>query len=101
VVPPPVATPKAKGPQAADRLEQLTQALVGGDRTDEQTVEALFLATLGRLPADAEKQFAARQLGRAKDRREALADLLFLLTNTREFATHLESLQKRRPPQAK
>jgi len=85
-----------KVPPAPDRLDQLAQALAAADRTDEQTVEALYLATLGRMPSDAEKQFGARHLAQAKDRREAAADLLFQLTNSREFAAHLESLQKRR-----
>jgi RNA polymerase sigma factor (sigma-70 family) len=80
---------------AGDRLDQLVQELARSQKSNDQIVEALFLATLGRLPADTEKQFAAGHLAKDKNRVEAVADVLYSLTNTKEFAAHVQDLSKR------
>jgi hypothetical protein len=60
-------------------------ALLKEKRSDEQVIEELFLATLGRLPTAA--QVAAVKKGLAEDgREEVLRDLFWALLNSKEFA---------------
>ena len=80
------------------RLRQLTQELAKPEHTPDRRVEALFLATLGRLPTEVERQTCVKQLqGRAKEPAAALQDLLFALTHTREYREHLEELRRLDP----
>jgi RNA polymerase sigma factor (sigma-70 family) len=81
-------------PAGGDRLDQLLTELANSKRSDAEVVDALCLATLGRLPTETEKGFLQRHLS-AKDRREALADVLHALTNTKEFRAHVEALRRR------
>jgi hypothetical protein len=71
----------AKLQSPSSRLQQLLR----GNKSDEQVLEDLFLATLTRPPTDAERQAFARNRSRAPDRRAAFADTLWALINTREF----------------
>jgi WD40 repeat protein len=82
---------------ANDPLEQLLDDLVKKQKNDQESIDALYLATLARFPSETEMKFAQEALAKKEDRR-ALGDLLFTLTNTKEFATHLESLGTRHPP---
>jgi dipeptidyl aminopeptidase/acylaminoacyl peptidase len=89
---------KLPGPGVAagpDRFDTLLKDLLERQRSDEQILESLFLAMLGRLPSDIEKKFGMEHVSKSKDRREAFADLLFQLTNTKEFRTHAEALMER------
>jgi RNA polymerase sigma factor (sigma-70 family) len=88
------APPRPDGPrgqssdrldQQLDRLEKLLQELVDSKRSDEQAVEALYLATLTRFPSDSEKKIALDHLAKQKDRQEGLANVLWALVNTKEF----------------
>ncbi len=88
--------PAASETGGGDRLDQLIQDLLKSKRTDEQAVEAIYLATLGRFPTDAEKDGALKHLARKKDRPEALADLLWALTQAKEFGANVDVLTKRR-----
>jgi RNA polymerase sigma factor (sigma-70 family) len=72
--------------QQLDRLDRLLQELVASKRSDEQAVEALYLATLTRFPADSEKKMALDHLAKQKDRQEGLANVLWALVNSKEFA---------------
>ena len=60
------------------------QSLVKSAKTDDEALDELFLATLGRLPsANDRKTFSDyRQIA---DRRTALTDTMWALINTREF----------------
>jgi hypothetical protein len=58
--------------------------LLAEKRSDEEVIEELFLATLSRFPAAAERR-AAQQHLRGADRRSAFVDMLWALINTREF----------------
>jgi RNA polymerase sigma factor (sigma-70 family) len=85
-----VASAPGAGRSAApiDRLDRLLDELLKSNRSDEQVVEALFLATLARLPTEADtKRILAHVAG--KDRRQAFKDALWALVNTREFTDHL------------
>lgn len=70
----------AKFNEPQGRLQQLIKS----KKTDEEALEDLFLATLGRLPnAQDKKTFADyRQIA---DRKTAFTDTMWALINTREF----------------
>src|SRR5262249_55065814 len=61
------------------------KTLLADKKTDEEGIEELFLATLGRFPDRPEKQAALEHVATAKDRRAGLVDTLWALINTREF----------------
>jgi hypothetical protein len=61
------------------------QKLLATNKTDDQALEELFLATLTRLPSEAERQKFARHREQVSDRRAAFTDALWALINTREF----------------
>ena len=63
------------------RLEQLLAAQPDNDRL----VDELYLSTLSRLPADAEREVVQKVLEGA-DRREVFQDLFWALLNSKEFA---------------
>src|SRR5262249_49075274 len=87
---------KAGRPAAGDPLDRLVRELARGDRTDEQVVEALYLAALGRFPSEAETKTVTGHVAKQKDRREAaLEDVLWALINSKEFSAHVQSLAKR------
>ncbi len=87
--------PRAEG-LVADRLDQLLSQLLRSGRSDEQIMEALYLATLGRLPTDGEKRNCARLLREQADaRQEAFERLLTTLTTSTECQAHRQALQKR------
>ena len=66
-----------------DASRGVLQALLGGEATDEQLVETLFLAALARRPSEGEQRLA---LGLLKEDRSAGAeDLLWSLLNRLEF----------------
>jgi RNA polymerase sigma factor (sigma-70 family) len=76
------------------RLDRLVDQLVKSNRSDEQVVEALYLATLARLPTEAEMKPILAHVVNAhvvkKDRQEAFKDALWALVNTNEFREHLK-----------
>jgi hypothetical protein len=59
--------------------------LLREQRSDADTIEELFLATLSRLPDADEKRAALARLGGVEDRKTAFTDILWALINTREF----------------
>lgn len=67
------------------RVGALPTELVKAGRSDAEIVDALFVITLGRLPADKEKEQAVKFLSVAKKRDEAGRDLAWALVNTKEF----------------
>jgi RNA polymerase sigma factor (sigma-70 family) len=91
-----VRIPPASPPTKDDRFGKLLEDLVKAKKTDEQLVEAIYLAALARLPLDSEKAIALKHLEKQASRRqEALTDVLSALTNSKEFFDHLEALKQR------
>jgi RNA polymerase sigma factor (sigma-70 family) len=86
-----------EGAPAGPRLNKLLDELLHSKRSDEQVLEALFLAALGRFPTDAEQKFALEQVVKQKDRREAFANVLYLFLSTPEFKEHVEELNRALP----
>ncbi len=56
-----------------------------GAKNDEETLNRLFTRTLGREPLPAERAKAAPALAEAKNKRDALQDVLWALVTSREF----------------
>ena len=61
------------------------QTLLKSNKTDEECLEELFLATLTRMPTARDRQSFAEHRKLVGTRREALFDTLWALINTREF----------------
>jgi hypothetical protein len=61
------------------------QQLLKGNKTDEQVLDELFLATLTRLPLQHEKENFLAYRTKKTDRQAAFVDTLWALINTREF----------------
>lgn len=59
--------------------------LARSEKSDEQVLEELFLAVLGRYPTEADKSLFASYRAAKNDRRTVLVDTLWALINTREF----------------
>jgi hypothetical protein len=67
-----------------ERNGRLTK-LLAGSKSDEDILEELFLATLGRKPTAEERSGFAEHRSRAQNRQAAFVDTLWALINTREF----------------
>jgi hypothetical protein len=61
------------------------QTLIKSKKTDDEVLEELFLATVGRFPSDKDKKYFAEHKAHTKDRAALLSDALWALINTREF----------------
>jgi hypothetical protein len=59
--------------------------LLAAGKTDAEIVEEFYLAALCRPPSPTERQMALAMIGRTKDRRAALEDLVWGLVNAKEF----------------
>jgi hypothetical protein len=57
--------------------------LVDSEKSNEEVVDELFLASLARFPSEAEKQVAVQEL--AKNRKQGAEDLQWVLVNGIEF----------------
>jgi hypothetical protein len=75
----PAVVAKLRDPK--NRIARAVQAKL----TPDQAVEELFLATLTRFPTESEKEEAVAHIAAARNKPEALTDVLWALINTREF----------------
>jgi hypothetical protein len=80
----PVAAEDAP-PSLVERINRLPTDLIKAKKSDGEIVEALFLATLVRLPTEKEKDTVTKHLANGKDREETARDLAWALVNTKEF----------------
>jgi RNA polymerase sigma factor (sigma-70 family) len=78
---------RAKG--ALGRLDRLLGELLDSKRSDEDVLEALYLATLARLPTEAEAKPILKHVG-GTNRRQAFKDALWALINSAEFEQRLK-----------
>jgi RNA polymerase sigma factor (sigma-70 family) len=88
------ARPPAAGP--IGRLDRLLDELLKSNRSDDQIIEALYLATLARLPAEQEKKHMVEQVAGRK-RREGFKDGLWALLNSNEFHERLKEWNSLHP----
>jgi hypothetical protein len=75
----PTINEKLRNP--ANRLGKLLEA----KKTDAEILDALYFATMSRLPTEAEKGPALNHVIKATDKRKAWEDVQWALFNTREF----------------
>jgi hypothetical protein len=59
--------------------------LMAAGKSNQEIVEELYLAALGRYPKAGEVQAAVAFLDKARDRRAGLEDVLWALMNAKEF----------------
>jgi hypothetical protein len=59
--------------------------LLAEKKSEKEILDALYLATLSRLPSDAERQPALSHVAKNTDKRKAWEDVVWALLNTREF----------------
>ncbi|MDB5313073.1 MAG: hypothetical protein JWO38_7275, partial [Gemmataceae bacterium] len=75
-------------PAPPDRMEKLVGELLGAKRTDEQVVEAVTLAAVGRLPTAEEKRVTLAVVATAQDRKAAWVGLAKSLAASEEAKKH-------------
>jgi hypothetical protein len=78
-----------------DRLTRLLDGLIEHKRSDEQILEALTTAALGRLPTESERKLVIGNVGKQQDKKTAWAEVLRTFTSTDEAKQHAEELRKR------
>jgi hypothetical protein len=59
--------------------------LLAEKKSEKEILDSLYLATLSRLPSDAERQPALSHVNKNTDKRRAWEDVVWALLNTREF----------------
>jgi RNA polymerase sigma factor (sigma-70 family) len=84
--------------QKPSRLEKLVGELVGAKKTDEQVLDGVSLAVLGRLPTESEKKLTLATIGKAGDRKAAWVEAARALSATEEAKAHAAELNKANPP---
>jgi hypothetical protein len=90
-----VTVAPAAGP---DRLDQLLTQLLADKKSDEQTLEALYLATMARYPTDDAKRVILAQVGKQNDRAAAWKDVLHTLAQSKDARDYAEALKRRAQP---
>jgi RNA polymerase sigma factor (sigma-70 family) len=70
----------------SNRLEKLVHELLAAKKTDAEMLEAVTLATVGRLPTDAEKRLTLGLVTKATDRKAAWVEVAKALAATEEGA---------------
>jgi hypothetical protein len=98
---------KAKAPDGKkmkfgmERIDRLIEDLIERKKTDREILDVLFLATLARLPEDAEAKKLLDQVAKpkAEDRKGAFKEVAWGLTNSAEFLRHIGELSPVKPLQ--
>ena len=80
-------------PAQPDRLDKLIGELLGAKKTDEQVLEAVTLAVVGRLPTAEEKRVTLAVMGTAQDRKAAWVGLAKAYAASDEAKKYGESLK--------
>jgi RNA polymerase sigma factor (sigma-70 family) len=80
-------------------LDRLLDQLLKEKRTDEQILESLATATLGRLPTESERKLVHASVAKQEDKRAAWRDVIRTFSSTSEAKQHGEELTPR--PQSK
>jgi len=80
---------------------QLLDQLLKENRTEEQVLESLATATMGRLPTESEKKLVLNNLAKQQDKRAAWLDVLKTFASTTEAKQHAESLNRTDSPSKK
>jgi RNA polymerase sigma factor (sigma-70 family) len=74
--------------QQSDRTDKLIGELFAAKKTDEQVLEAVTLAVVGRLPTDGEKRLTLAAVSKAADRKAAWVEVAKALAGSPEAKAH-------------
>jgi hypothetical protein len=74
----------------ANRLETLLGQLLDGKRTDDQVLDALSAAVLGRLPTESERKLILAAVAKGQDKAAAWREVIATLGATDEAKKHAE-----------
>jgi hypothetical protein len=74
--------------QQPDRTDKLIGELFAAKKTDEQVLEAVTLAVVGRLPTDGEKRLTLAAVSKAGDRKAAWVEVAKALAGSPEAKAH-------------
>lgn len=91
---------KPKVPEAKElkfgkeRFDQLIDDLLARKKTDQEILDALFLATIAPLPSEAESKSLQKEIAKKKagNEKETWKDVAHALTNSAEFLRHVGEL---------
>jgi RNA polymerase sigma factor (sigma-70 family) len=78
-----------------DSLAALVKSLQNEKRSDDQTLDAVFLATVARFPTDAEKKLVLEVVRGQADKRAAWDGVAQALSGTPEAKAHADGLTRR------
>ena len=78
--------PNQSSPPQPSRVEKLVGELLAAKKTDAEMLEAVSLATVGRLPTDAEKRLTLGLVTKSADRHAAWVEVAKDLASTEEGA---------------
>jgi hypothetical protein len=73
-----------------NRLETLLGQLLDGKRTDDQVLDALSAAILGRLPTESERRLILATVAKGQDKTAAWREVIATLGGTDEAKKHAE-----------
>jgi RNA polymerase sigma factor (sigma-70 family) len=85
------------GPKAEYGFGKLIDQLVKDGKTDDQAVEWLFVASMGRFPEEGERKLLMAHLAAKKDRHEAMLDVVWAIINSKEYLARLDVLNGNDP----
>ena len=88
---------EAADPKADYGFGRLIDQIIQQKKTDDQAAETLYVAALGRFPEEGQRKFMTDHLTKAKDRREAMVDIVWALVNSKEYMTRLDILKSNDP----
>jgi hypothetical protein len=79
-----------------DGLNELLDQLLANGKNDKEVVDSLYLATLARFPNPAESKATSDALSQnGREKKDVYADILWMLTETREFQSHSALMKER------
>lgn len=77
------------------RMETLLVQLMDGKRTDDQVLDGLSAAVLGRLPTESERKLILANVAKAPDKATAWREVIGTLSGTDEARQHADALKAR------
>jgi RNA polymerase sigma factor (sigma-70 family) len=89
-VPKPPAPPQPPAAPQVDKLTKLVGELLAAKKTDAEMLEAVTLATVGRLPTDTEKKLTLSLVATVTDRKAAWVAVAKSLTGSNDSAKRVE-----------
>ena len=90
-----------EGQALPEQVVKLLDQLLKENRSEEQILEALATATMGRLPTESEKKLVSGGLARQQDKRAGWLEVLRTFAGTQEAKKYAESLNRSDAPTKK